>query len=34
MYHFVYKTTNTKTGKIYIGAHSSQYIDDDYLGSC
>lgn len=33
MYHFVYKTTNNITGKIYIGAHSSKTINDSYLGS-
>jgi group I intron endonuclease len=33
MYHYVYKTTNNVTGKIYIGAHSSKILDDDYLGS-
>ena len=33
MYHFVYKTTNNITGKIYIGAHSSKTINDNYLGS-
>lgn len=33
MYHYVYKTTNIVTGKIYIGAHSSTTISDNYLGS-
>jgi group I intron endonuclease len=33
MYHYVYKTTNNVTGKIYIGAHSSETLDDGYLGS-
>ena len=33
MYHFLYKTTNTVTGKIYIGAHSTTDLNDAYLGS-
>ena len=31
--HFVYKTTNIKNGKFYIGVHSTTDIDDGYLGS-
>lgn len=31
--HFVYITTNTVNGKKYIGDHSSETLDDDYLGS-
>lgn len=33
MFHFVYQTTNTVNGKIYIGKHSTDDIDDGYLGS-
>ncbi|WCZ66372.1 homing endonuclease [Yersinia phage MHG19] len=33
MYHFVYETTNLVNGKKYIGKHSSEKLDDDYLGS-
>lgn len=33
IYHFVYKTTNTINGKIYIGVHSTVNLDDGYIGS-
>ena len=33
MYHIVYLTTNTLNGKIYIGVHSTEDLDDGYLGS-
>ena len=32
-YHFIYKTTNTLTGYYYYGMHSTDNIDDGYLGS-
>ena len=33
MHHFIYKTTNTLNGKYYIGVHSTDDINDGYLGS-
>lgn len=33
MFHIVYKTTNTKNNKIYIGVHSTTDLNDGYLGS-
>ena len=32
-YHVVYKTTNLINNKIYIGFHSTDYINDSYIGS-
>jgi hypothetical protein len=32
-YHFIYKTTNILSGKYYIGMHSTDDLDDGYLGS-
>lgn len=33
MRYTVYKTTNTVNGKFYVGAHSTEDPNDDYLGS-
>jgi len=32
-YHYIYKTTNIITGKYYYGMHSTDYLEDGYLGS-
>jgi len=32
-HHFLYKTTNLKNGKYYLGMHSTSKLDDGYLGS-
>ena len=32
-YHYIYKTTNTLSGKYYIGMHSTDDLNDGYLGS-
>lgn len=32
-FHYIYKTVNLKNNKFYIGKHSTDKIDDGYLGS-
>lgn len=32
-YHYIYKTTCKVTGKFYVGMHSTDSLDDGYLGS-
>lgn len=32
-YHYIYKTTCQVTGKFYVGMHSTDDLDDGYLGS-
>jgi len=32
-YYTIYKTTNLVNGKIYIGCHKTEDINDDYIGS-
>lgn len=32
-YHFLYKTTNLLNSKVYYGMHSTNDLNDGYLGS-
>jgi hypothetical protein len=32
-YHYIYKTTNLKNGRFYVGMHSTDNLNDGYLGS-
>lgn len=32
-YHYIYRTTCLVTGKFYVGMHSTDVLDDGYLGS-
>jgi hypothetical protein len=33
LFYFVYKTTNLVNGKIYVGKHETDNLNDCYLGS-
>lgn len=33
MYHIVYRITNNINNKVYVGVHSTEVLDDGYMGS-
>ena len=33
MFYLIYKVTNLKNGKVYVGKHQTKNVNDGYLGS-